>query len=126
MSKLIFNPHSSSIILDTYLEGKIKHLVKFALDTGASYIVIPWWIATGLGLEINQENLVSTTTATTVEHVPYTLIPKVSVLGKTVLKVPCIIKDLPSESGVDGLLGLSFLKHFKLTIDFKKGILSLD
>ncbi|OGG19326.1 hypothetical protein A3D78_06165 [Candidatus Gottesmanbacteria bacterium RIFCSPHIGHO2_02_FULL_39_14] len=126
MSILKFNPHLPSIILNTYLEGKIKLLVKFVLDTGASYVVIPWRIATGLGLEINQQNLVSTTTASSVEHVPYTSIPKLTVLDKTVRNVPCIVKDLPSESGVDGLLGLSFLKHFKLTIDFNKGFLSLD
>ena len=126
MSHLRIDPHISSIILDTHLEGKIKLRVKFVLDTGSSFVVIPWWIATGLGLEINQKSLVSTMTASTVEHVPFTIIPKVTVLDKTVLNVPCIIKDLPAESGVDGLLGLSFLKHFKLTIDFKKGILSLE
>jgi hypothetical protein len=32
----------------------------------------------------------------------------------------------PPESGVDGLLGLSFLKHFKLTIRFRKGIIDLN
>lgn len=126
MSILKFNPLINTIILDTYLEGKIRLHVKFVLDTGASYIVIPLWIATGLGLEIDQKNLVSTTTASTVEHVPLAYIPKITVLDKTVKDIPCIIKDLPSESGVDGLLGLSFLKHFKITIDFKKGFLSLD
>lgn len=126
MSILKFNPQVSSIILDTYLQGKIGLHAKFVLDTGASYIVLPWWIATGLGLEINQKNLVSTTTASSVETVPYTNIPKVTVLDKTSHNVPCIIKDLPSESGVDGLLGLSFLRNFKLTLNIQKGILQLE
>jgi hypothetical protein len=30
------------------------------------------------------------------------------------------------RKGVDGLLGLSFLKHFKLTIRFRKGIIDLN
>lgn len=126
MSLLKFNPQLSSIILDTYLEGKIKLHVKFVLDTGASYVVLPWWIAGGLGLAIDPKNLVSTTTASSVENVPYTTIPKVTVLDKTVKNVPCIIKDLPQESGVDGLLGLSFLRNFYLSLDFTKGILRLE
>lgn len=126
MSLLKFNPQLSSIILDTYLEGKIKLHVKFVLDTGASYVVLPWWIAGGLGLAIDPKNLVSTTTASSVENVPYTIIPKVTVLDKTLKNVPCIIKDLPQESGVDGLLGLSFLRNFYLSLDFAKGILQLE
>lgn len=47
------------------------------------------------------------------------------VLGKKIKNVEAIVKDLPPEAPADGLLGLSFLKYFKLTIDFKKGFLSL-
>lgn len=126
MSLLKFNPRSSSILLDTYLEGKIGLNLKFVLDTGASFVVLPWRIATNLGLNINPNNLVLTTTASAVESVPFSSIPKVTVLDKTVQGVACIIKDLPSESGVDGLLGLSFLRNFKLYLDFKKGIIRLE
>lgn len=53
------------------------------------------------------------------------ILPKVKVLGNTVTDVQCLVKDLPQESGVDGLLGLSFLHHFILTLDFVHGRLSL-
>ena len=110
----------------TCLEGKITLHAKFVLDTGASFVVLPWWIATGLNLKIDPKNLTITTTASTVENVPLTSIPKVTLLGKTVHDVPCIVKDLPPEAGVDGLLGLSFLRNFHLSLDFKKGILQLE
>lgn len=126
MSQLKFNPQTPSIILEAYLEGKIILHTKLVLDTGASFVVLPWWIATGLGLKIDPKNLTSTTTASTVENVPITTIPKVTVLDKTVRNVLCIIKDLPPEAGVDGLLGLSFLHNFKLLLDFEKGILRLE
>jgi predicted aspartyl protease len=126
MSQLKFNPRSSSIILDTYLEGKIILHTKFVLDTGASFVVLPWWIATGLGLKIDPKNLTITTTASSVENVPLTSIPKVTVLGKTVNNVQCIVQDLPPEAGVDGLLGLSYLRNFHLSLDFNKGILRLE
>ncbi len=32
----------------------------------------------------------------------------------------------PDTSRVDGLLGLSYLRNFKVEIDFKKGILTLN
>ena len=34
--------------------------------------------------------------------------------------------DLPEKSYVDGLLGLSFLKRFRLYLDFQTGILELE
>ena len=126
MSQLRFDPQTPSIIVDTYLEGKIILHTKFVLDTGASFVVLPWWIATGLGLKIDPKNLTITTTASSVENVPLTSIPRVTILDKTVNNVPCIVKDLPPEAGVDGLLGLSFLRNFHLSLDFNKGILRLE
>lgn len=125
MSTLKFDPNSPAILLDAEIEGKIVLHATFVLDTGASYVVLPWRIITGLGIPIDQKKLVSTTTATTVESAPVVSIPRVTVLGKTVRKVTCLVKDLPPESGVDGLLGLSFLRHFSLTVDFLHGNLSL-
>lgn len=126
MSGLRFNPSSQVIILNTILEGKIVLHARLVLDTGASLVVLPWRIARGLGLVINPNKLIQTTTVSTVESSPITKIPKVVVLGKTAKNVTCLIKDLPPEAGVDGLLGLSFLKNFKLSLDFKKGLVILD
>lgn len=53
-------------------------------------------------------------------------IPKISVLGETIENVGALIKDLPPEAGVDGLLGLSFIKHFQVHIDFQQGKLTLE
>jgi len=52
-------------------------------------------------------------------------VAKVKVLGKTAKNVPVVIHDLPPESAVDGLLGLSFLRNFVVEIDFKRGKLEL-
>lgn len=46
-------------------------------------------------------------------------------MGLTVKNVMGLVKDLPAEAGVDGLLGLSFIKHFRVRIDFKKGTLEM-
>ena len=126
MSILKFNPKAEAIVLDVELEGKIILHTRLVVDTGASLVVIPWRIATALNLKIDPENLIRTTTVSAVESSPLTLISKMTTLGKTAENVLCLVKDLPSEAGVDGLLGLSFLRHFELSLDFKKGILKLE
>ena len=57
---------------------------------------------------------------------PLIKIEKLSLMGKEIENVKTLCHDLPPTSRVDGLLGLSYLKHFKLTIDFKDGILALE
>jgi len=53
------------------------------------------------------------------------MVELMKVLGKKVENCEMLIHDLPETSRVDGLIGLNFLKHCKLTIDFTKGILEL-
>jgi hypothetical protein len=40
--------------------------------------------------------------------------------------VQCIVHDLPEASRIDGLLGLSFLRWFKVCLDFKNGVLKIE
>ena len=47
-------------------------------------------------------------------------VQSVSVLGKRANDVKAVVHDLPQRSYVDGLLGLSFLKNFRLAIDFRE------
>lgn len=125
MTHVRFDPRVSSIILDVQLEGEITLHARLVLDTGASFVVLPQRIVKQLGLRMNPKHVMSTTTASMVEKVPITVIPKVTTLAKTAHNVSCLVKDLPPESGVDGLLGLSFLRHFTLTLDFIHGRLSI-
>lgn len=125
MTQIRLDPRASLIILDVKLEGKITLHARLVLDTGASFVVLSKRMVQELGLRLNPKHVISTTTASKVEQVPLTSILKVTTLAQTARNVPCLVKDLPSESGVDGLLGLSFLRHFTLTLDFVHGKLSL-
>ena len=125
MSQLKFNPSSPSIIVTADIKANYPTDAKLILDTGASYVTLPRNLVTGIGIPIDTKNTVQLTSASTVETTSKILIPEIKVLGKKVKNVEAIIKDLPPQTPADGLLGLSFLRHFKLTIDFKKGILEL-
>lgn len=126
MSKFSFNADGSVIILDADITNRITVHARVVLDTGASLVVLPWRMITSLNIRIDPHSLVSTSTATTVESAPFVILPKMTVLDMTVKNVPCLVKDLPAESGVDGLLGLSFLRHFRIMIDFVHGKLTLN
>lgn len=125
MSQLKFNPSSPSIIVSADIKASLPTIAKLVLDTGSSYIALSWNIVSAMGIPVDTKNTIRLTSASTIETIPKVIIPEMAVLGKVVKNVEAIVKDLPPEAPADGLLGLSFLKHFKLTIDFKKGYLEL-
>ena len=76
-----------------------------ALDTGSTYVLIPWDIAEALGYEpAYSKRKVDITTASGTEKAPLITVKRVSVLGKEVRDVACVVHDLPETSRVDGLL----------------------
>lgn len=125
MSQLKFDPSSPSIIVSADIKTSLPTIAKFILDTGSSYVTLSWNLVSAMGIAVDTKNTVRLTSASTVETTPKVIIPEMAVLGKVVKDVEAIVKDLPPEAPADGLLGLSFLRYFKLSIDFKRGFLSL-
>ncbi len=126
MTPYKFNPHAGVIIIETTIKAKFSTSGNLILDTGASSLVLPKKFVQEAGLKIDPQKTIKTTTTSRIEYIPKVIIPEVTVLGKTIKNVTAIIKDLPPSAPALGLLGVSFLKHFVLTVDFKKGLLSLE
>lgn len=57
MPSLKFNPADGVIITETKLSGDVVGTAQMVFDTGASLIVIPWKLATGLGFEIDPKRI---------------------------------------------------------------------
>ena len=128
MSKFRFNTKAPVIILMVLLEGKgnSKQKIRMALDTGATYTMIPWETAEILGLEpeLSKERI-EIITASGVEKTPLVTLKYMVVLGKRIEGVKVVVHDLPPKSYVDGLLGVKSLAELKLKIDFSEGILEV-
>lgn len=126
MAKIKFNPQDYLIVASVTFKSHITLDAKLAIDTGASFVMLPWKLTNKLGIKIDPAKTVKTSTASMVETIPEITVPELTWLGQSVKNVPAVVKDLPPETGVAGLLELSFLKHFRLEIDFRKGLLSLE
>jgi len=71
--------------------------------------------------------MTSATTASGRENVvPLITISRLEVLDHSLSDVKALCMDLPPRLQVDGVLGLNFLRHFKLFINFPKGVLVLQ
>ena len=104
-----------------------KRLIKMALDTGATFCLIPLEFAQYLKIDIEKpEKRIKMMTAEGRCEVPLVTLRSISISDKTATNVKTVVHDLPENSHVDGLLGLSFLNNFKLTIDFRNGYLEIE
>jgi predicted aspartyl protease len=95
------------------------------LDTGATFTIVSWGIAELLGYASENTSQIKIITASGTETVKTLHVSKLRALGKEMRNLKIVCHDLPAESGVDGLLGLDFLKNFNLFIAFKKGFIEL-
>jgi clan AA aspartic protease (TIGR02281 family) len=123
-----FDPESFGIVFPIKLTGPNgTKKIQMLIDTGATLCIIPFDIAIAIGYKPSaSKDYSDITTASGTETMPLIKIEKLSLMGKEVKNVKTLCHDLPPTSRVDGLLGLSYLKHFKLTIDFKAGILAIE
>ncbi len=94
------------------LHGKARSIpLRLLLDTGASNVVIPTWVASALGLEIGEEEVVETAMGSM--RLRTTNVPRIQVRGSDLWarNVPCWITN-------NLLLGMSFLRNFKFHVEY--------
>jgi len=131
MGRVVYDPSLSSIVVDLLLEASDSQsslLIPVVLDTGASTTIIATDIMARLGYdsanpELDRQRII---TGSGVEYAPRMTVRSATAIGQKVTNLDVLCHDLPPQSGVDGLLGINFLKHFKLTIRFRKGIIDLN
>ena len=115
------------LIVYVRLSGPKGHrLIRLALDTGATTTMVPPHALLAIG--VNPAKVSSyheTLTASSRELIPLVVVPELRVFETTFRRVALACHELPSESPVDGLLGLDLLTRLNAALDFTKPCLRL-
>ena len=118
-----FDPRQGLIVVPAELWWPAGSAVlRLALDTGATSTVINVALLVAVGYDpALAPDRVQITTGSGIEFAPRVALDKIVVLEKEHTGFPVLGHTLPPSAGVDGLLGLDFLRGQNLVIDFRNG-----
>ena len=127
MRKFIFNKHDNLIKVTASVSGKnkVNYKIILAIDTGSYHSIIKPEILQEIGCDNTDEGY-KLITAIESFQAGSACIQKMSVLGISVINFPVAVATLPDDFEMDGLLGNSFFRNNKLTLDFPNGIISIE
>ncbi len=113
-------PHNNALMVEAVLNRKVSGT--FIVDTGATYTSISQELYESLDpATVRQIGTVKITTANGRIEVPKILIDRVTINGLEARDVEATVIEVREGSSFSGLLGLSFIRQFKLTIDPQEG-----
>jgi predicted aspartyl protease len=123
-----FDPKGHAIVLTARLTGPRGAVhAALALDTGATTTFINTELLVAVGYDPSQaDSHVFITTAAGIQYVPKVVVARIEALGRRCEGLAVVAGSLPPSAGVDGLLGLDFLRGKRLAIDFRKGAITLS
>lgn len=97
------------------------------LDTGAVGVVLSWLVLKLVGYDpamaAEREQIV---TANGLIEAPKLQVDRIIVGDVEARNVEVVCHDIPELVWCEGLLGLSFLKHFRTVIDYRQGYLEIS
>ena len=122
-----FDPARGLIVVRAVLHGPSAAVgLNLALDTGAGQTtvnVLPLSLA-GYPLAAATDH-VEITTGSGVAYAARVLVSHISALGQERRAFPVLAHTLPPSAGIDGLLGVDFMRQKVLRVDFRRSLVSL-
>lgn len=123
-----FDGAQGLILVAVRLDGPIgARYLTLALDTGATSTLINVERLVALGYDpaasADRRRIV---TGSGLEYVARLSVERIAALGMEMAGFPVVAHTLPPSAGVDGLLGLDFLRGTSLSLDFARGIVQLS
>lgn len=109
----------SSMRVNVRLNDRVT--APFYIDTGASDVSLPEWVAKELGLDLDQARTGFYSTANGTVKSALVTLDSVELGGARVENVPAHVSKTMSV----GLLGLSFFNHFRYRVDPASGVVTL-
>jgi predicted aspartyl protease len=125
---LRFDARKGLIVVPTRVWGPRGSVRVFlALDTGASRSLVSRGALALAGYDpIAASDHVQITTASGVEQVPRVTVDRIRALSQERSRFLVLAHALPATAGVDGVLGLDFLRGTRLVIDFRTSTVTLE
>jgi clan AA aspartic protease (TIGR02281 family) len=124
-SKIVirFAPGTRQIPVTASLNQEVAQ--DFVVDTGASMVTIPFSTVRTLGIVISVRNpRRKVYTASGELFAPEIVLDSIMLEGYEVNNVKALVMDLPNQPNV-GLLGLNFLRRFRMDLNTDEGLLML-
>lgn len=113
----------NAMLVDVTLDGFAKS--RLILDTGASLTVIPTRLAKRLSLKLDEAPTIPLQSASGTFLAPLTKVRSLTVGSATVRDVEVVVHDIV-PGGDNGLLGMSFLDNFQVTMNTENRIMILS
>ena len=122
-----FDPRRRLVVVRTEIDGpSAAGVFRLALDTGSSTTLINVSVLVMLGYDpAMATKRIEITTASDLQYAAVLPIRRVKALGQEKHDLPILCHTLPPSAGVDGLLGLDFLRDRVLTVNFREGRIEL-
>ncbi len=125
--KFLFRSDEGPIVVEAEIRGPNGGaILRLALDTGATTTVIDSRLLVAAGYDpAVAPGRTAVIVAGGVQYAPRLAVERLSALGQVRTGLFVLSMTVPASSGIDGLLGLDFLRGSSLTIDFRLGQLEL-
>jgi clan AA aspartic protease (TIGR02281 family) len=107
--------NSQALMVDAVLNKHVSGV--FIVDTGATYTSISHQMADDLGLDLEHCEKIAITTANGRIMVPKVHIKHLALKGVVGHDIEATVMDIKPGASFSGLLGLSFMKQYRVTID---------
>lgn len=108
------------------VQGRVNGIaMQFVIDTGATYVAIPPAIAKRARLNTGSAQRVTLQTANGRIRVPLITVSNIEADGVREQNIPATIQKLSPDEKT-GLLGMSFLSNFRMTIDRNRRLILLE
>jgi hypothetical protein len=121
-----FEQRNGLVVVTAYITGPKGDGVAFlALDTGCACSMLSRTFLLSIGCELTNRSRRQIHTASGSEMVPSLVIQRIRALGKERSDLPILCHNLPGGLRVDGLLGVDFMRPYRLVVDFPKGTVVL-
>jgi clan AA aspartic protease (TIGR02281 family) len=109
------HPDDRALMLTAVVDHYIQ--APFILDTGATYTTISTDLARRLGYQPSMAQHIKITTANGEIMLPRVVLKSLTLNGYTAYNVEATVMTMPTNVPFAGLLGMSFIRHHRITID---------